>query len=260
MILSFVLFNTTQQQAPLVCSKFISVLVARFAFTTLRANQIKLYDAIKSSYEMPPRWTSGYETLSPMSFFEAFSFIINQMHAKKLLSFDIIALIMELAELDRNDTDTELKELSSTLKTIHLAMFDCKAYGNGYSLHASSSSDFKVLGKHIFFTIANGKRHFFFGRYAPRVLPIRKNLLENCFVDSSFFFDLNGFFKDSARFADHVASHNVSEPQIINHSMKTSGGLGLMVPDGSTKYTPKRAKITFAEATGEATEATEATE
>jgi hypothetical protein len=87
-----------------------------------------------------------------------------------------------------------------------------------------------------------------------------KELAGKLFCGLKLLFDLNGFFKDSARFADHVASHNVSEPQIINHSIEDIWWPWTMVPDGSTKYTPKRAKITFAEATGEATEATEATE
>ncbi len=75
------------------------------------------------------------------------------------------------------------------------------------------------------------------------------------FVNSIPYFEMLGFSDSAASYASYKASIAAIEPiTVINYSMKkSSGGLGLMVPDESTRFTPKKAKLAASpEATADA--------
>ena len=246
-ILAYVIFNSTSSVYSM-CSEVSSVLSGRFAFTTLRSNQIMLYEAIKNTIIVPPRWSSGYEVLSPMSFHEAFTFIVNELQSKSYMNFKLMDLIVTLASIDSHGSDTELAEMSAKFKDVKLAGFDANNYGPGPSFFKPD-----VFGpssnKIILQTNAQQPRYFLAVCFTTE--NHRKSLMTHGFINCLRFFDNCGFSESAAKFAAFMASIAAFKQPIIvpNYSMKASGGgMGLMVADESTRYTPKKIKTHHIEA------------
>lgn len=214
-----------------------------------------LYEAIKHTYDMPERWSKNYETLSPASFFVAFEFFVNQIQSKNLLSYGILNLIVTLAALD--NTDTQLSELSAKVKTVGLAFFNPKEFYSGFTMYMPKvfGETDKISGEPAsksivifacFMQAPDGTttKSFFVGRIVNKKTDkacMRSFFKQRSYVEARPFFEMNGLFYLMAHYnAFRSVRDSIETVKPVNHSAKVSGGLGLMVPDESTRVTPKR--------------------
>ena len=246
-ILSYLFYKTVRCYLHAV-NDVATVMSGRFVYTTLRSNQIILYKAIKNTEILPPRWISGYEVLSPMSFHEAFTHIVNEMKTKMMVNFGIMELIVELADLDTHGTDPELAKMSNTFRTVNIAWFNSNNYVAGFTWDGDIlNRRAHVDNKLIIFRTSN-----FLSLKVTRYLlgstfsndKERKALIADGYMDSFMYMEQLGFFFNTAQYESYKKSREtlLLPISVINYPMKASGGLGLMVADESTRATPKKAR------------------